>query len=94
VCVTEKFIGRYGTHVVVSAKFGGEFKIMHTMRKSKTTGLDAFAQQSIEDAMRMFSRSWNLATSLFVASGKGKGVKSDNLTVSVEAKRDKESGEK
>ncbi len=52
----EKFILRYGTHVVVSAKFGGEFKIMNTMRKSKATSIESFAEKATQDSMKMFSR--------------------------------------
>lgn len=55
----EKFISRYGTHVVVSAKFGGEFKVIHTMQKSKVDSLEQFSQKCTTDALSMFSRSFH-----------------------------------
>ena len=64
----EKFIMRYGTHVVVSAKFGGEFRIMHTMRKSKAMSIENFAEKCTQDSMKMFSRSWQVNVNLIVAN--------------------------
>ena len=61
---------RYGTHVIVSAKFGGEFKLMHTMRKSKVRSIESFAETCIQDSMQMFSRSWQVNVNLLVAQVK------------------------
>lgn len=60
----ESFINRYGTHVVVSAKFGGEFKIMHTMSKSKEATLEKFSAQCTQDSLKMFSRAFNLKSNM------------------------------
>ena len=91
----EKFILRYGTHVVVSAKFGGEFKIMHTMRKSKKSSLDQFAQQCTSDSLKTFSRSFDVKGSFAVPfvslNGKAKVAMKGNAT---EAKENKNQNEK
>lgn len=76
--------------MVVGAKFGGEFKILHAMRKSRASRIETFAQQSIEDAMRMFSRSWNVATSLAVMDTRGNGNQTTNSSRSFEKKKDQE----
>ena len=60
----ENFILRYGTHVIVSAKFGGEFKIMNTQSKSKSTSIDKFAERCNQEAMSMFSRSYRTKINL------------------------------
>lgn len=64
----DKFIRRYGTHVVVSAKFGGEFKIVHTAKKSKVTSIEDFAQDCTTEALSMFSRSWKTSFNFLIAS--------------------------
>jgi hypothetical protein len=80
--------------VVVAAKFGGEFKIIHTMRKSKTSSIDTFSQQSIEDTMKMFSRGWSMGTNLKILSNTVKASKSSNETSSEEKKLEKEKSKK
>jgi hypothetical protein len=57
---------RYGTHVVVSAKFGGEFKIVNTMKKNQITSLDTFAKQSTLNCLKMFSRSFSSSLNLIL----------------------------
>ena len=54
--------------MVVSAKFGGEFKIIHTMQKSKVSSVEQFAQECLTDSLSMFSRSYNLNANLIVAN--------------------------
>jgi hypothetical protein len=56
---------------VVSAKFGGEFKIMRTSKKSKSSNLESFAEKCTRDSMKMFSRSQALNGNLFVVTAKG-----------------------
>ncbi|CAF0723375.1 unnamed protein product [Brachionus calyciflorus] len=89
----DRFILRYGTHVVVSAKFGGEFKLMHTMHKTKTTSIETFSQQCIQDSMKMFSRSWSANANLFIVNSQNKGQKTNNETRKEEQKSEKEKGE-
>ena len=73
--IQDKFILRYGTHVVVSAKFGGEFKIMNTMRKSKATSIENFAEKCTQNSMNMFSRSWTEKMNVFLINQSSKKSK-------------------
>jgi len=73
----EKFILRYGTHVVVSAKFGGEFKIMNTMRKSKATSIESFAEKATQDSMKMFSRTITEKANILIMNHEISKTKSD-----------------
>ena len=74
----EKFITRYGTHVVVSAKFGGEFKIMHTMRKIKTSSIEKFSEKCTQDSLRLFSRTWSANVDLFLVKSNNKNSEAKN----------------
>ena len=60
----ERFVLRYGTHVVTAAKFGGEFKLMHSAERSRAASLDKFAEHCIRESLRKFSRSFSLKTSM------------------------------
>jgi hypothetical protein len=64
----ENFIHRYGTHVVVSAKFGGDFKIVHTTKKSKVASVESFAQDCTTEAVSMFSGSWKTSFNALVVN--------------------------
>jgi len=64
----ENFIRRYGTHVVVSAKFGGDFKIVHTTKKSKVASVESFAQDCTTEAVSMFSGSWKTSFNALVVN--------------------------
>jgi hypothetical protein len=75
-----RFIQRYGTHVVVSAKFGGEFKIMNTMQKSRTTSIESFSQKCTQDSMKMFSRTWSEKINFLVMTEEIKKFDKDNKT--------------
>lgn len=79
--------------MVVSAKFGGEFKIMHTMHKTKTSSIETFSQQCIQDSMKMFSRSWNIKANAFLASGMLKKENNKSDTDKKEKKLDNEKGD-
>ena len=81
---------RYGTHVVVSAKFGGEFKIMQTMRKTKEAKIDSFAQQSTLNCMRMFSRSFSASINLMVVNNKNSKTNSQTDSRKASGKNDKQ----
>ena len=85
---------RYGTHVVVSAKFGGEFKMMHTMQKSKKSSLEQFAEQCTHDSLKTFSRSFDakagLTLPILSGQGKTKGSLDSNQTEKKESKSQNE----
>jgi hypothetical protein len=66
--------------VVVSAKFGGEFKIIHTMRKTKTSSIEKFSEQCTEDSMKLFSRSWSANANAMLLKSKNKNSEAKNET--------------
>ncbi len=76
--------------MVVSAKFGGEFKIMHTMRKTKKSNIESFAEQCTQDSLKMFSRSWSASVNLFLASSQTKGSESKTESKKEETKKQNE----
>jgi hypothetical protein len=76
--------------VVVSAKFGGEFKIMQTMQKSTETSIDSFAQQSTLNCMKMFSRSFSASLNLLVLQNNNKKTSSKNSKAKLTDKKDRQ----
>jgi hypothetical protein len=54
--------------VVVSAKFGGDFKIVHTTKKSKVASVESFAQDCTTEALSMFSGSWKTSFNALVVN--------------------------
>ena len=74
----DKFILRYGTHVVVSAKFGGEFKMLNTQRKSKSASIEKFAEKCTADSLKLMSRTVNFNMNLLVATVNVKNTQDDN----------------
>jgi hypothetical protein len=86
----QNFIIRYGTHVIVSAKFGGEFKIMHTMRKSKTSNIEKFAEKCNNDVLAMFSRGVRVDANIKYASGDIQAYLKSNTTMNFETNKEKE----
>lgn len=64
------------------------------MRKSKSTRMETFAQQSIEDAMSMFSRSWNMATGLGIINTKSREEINSTRSNKFESKSDREEAKK
>lgn len=83
----EKFISRYGTHVVVSAKFGGEFKIMHTMRKTKTSSIEKFSEKCTQDSLKLFSRTWSANVDLLLVKTNNKNSEAKNESSKHESTR-------
>ncbi len=86
----ESFIQRYGTHVIASAKFGGEFKIMHTMRKSKTSSIDKFAEKCNQDTMMMFSRGVRVEGEIKIVQGDIGASFKHNQTFNQQSSKNKE----
>ncbi len=76
--------------MAVTAKFGGEFKIMLTKHKSKTTSIDKFAEQCTQDTMNMFSRSWSSGLNALIASSQSRGTENKTNSENKEEKRRKE----
>lgn len=66
---------------------------MHTMHKTKTSSIQTFSQQCIQDSMKMFSRSWSANVNLFLVNSQNKGQNSKNNTRKEEQKKEAEKGE-
>ena len=75
--------------MVVSAKFGGEFKIMYTMRKSKATSIEKFAEKCTQDSLKMFSRSWSAGVNLLVLNNNNQGSESNTNNTKQESSKNK-----
>ncbi|XP_078621287.1 uncharacterized protein LOC144887761 [Branchiostoma floridae x Branchiostoma japonicum] len=58
----EKFIIRYGTHFIKSAKFGGSFRVFKTQEASKTQSLTEFSVQAQASYSGMFSAGASFGT--------------------------------
>lgn len=79
--------------MVVSAKFGGEFKIMHTMRKTKTSSIEKFSEQCTQDSLKLFSRTWSVNVDAFVAKSNNRNSESKNGTDKHDSSRKKQNTE-
>ncbi len=90
----QNFIQRYGTHVIVSAKFGGEFKIMHTMRKSKTTSIDKFAEKCNREILAMFSRGAKVEGNVELLQADISGSFKHNSSIKIDTGKEKESSKR
>ncbi|KAI8498314.1 hypothetical protein Bbelb_242580 [Branchiostoma belcheri] len=64
----EKFIIRYGTHFIKSAKFGGSFRLFKTQEASKTESLEDFSIQAQASYNSLF---FNAGGHFGVGSSKG-----------------------
>ncbi|XP_035682767.1 uncharacterized protein LOC118420163 [Branchiostoma floridae] len=51
----QKFILRWGTHYITSAKFGGQLKIIKTREASETDSQESFAKAAQKDFHKLFS---------------------------------------
>ena len=63
------------------------------MQKTKTSSIETFSQQCIQDSMKMFSRNWNVKSSAVLVSVLLKKENSKNDSDKKDKKLNKEKGE-
>ncbi|KAI8489136.1 hypothetical protein Bbelb_331210 [Branchiostoma belcheri] len=79
----QKFIIRYGTHFIKSAKFGGSFRLFKTQEASRTESLEDFSIQAQASYNSLFFNAGGHA-GMSSSSGSSQSSKSSSTHVTVE----------